>query len=405
MKTFFRFVFCTIIVASVLSLFIIGISVNNSIRFIRSLTGDEKNYTVKSGFQPVGDVHESYVYSAFYDNRDAPVIRIVAILRDHLTPDVFKCVSHTVAEQHVFYPAVLEYIPEPRWGYKYRSGIITCKLSNSPQKSEIISVVSSSTLETEPMKNLSNYLHVQKHTILQRNFTRCVPSFYDFHDKMALIQMMETDRMFGMEMFIMYDFRESTVNDVLRFYQRNGVVKLQQWNLPINTSDIHYYGQLAHVHDCLYRNMHQSKYVLFADVDEVVVSPVFKTWHGITDKYFQNKNCAAASFTSAFFPTFFNSTTKNFTGRNDAMKYSMTYFLKTTHAKVLPKQGARSKVLVKPEFVSFMEIHKAAKFYNKAYHECLVSTNEALLHHYRTKYSIDMRTPYAEDNTMHTLSE
>ncbi|KAK6172857.1 hypothetical protein SNE40_016431 [Patella caerulea] len=384
------------------------ISVKNFMRFIppkkntRSSTGDQKNSTEKSWFQPVGDVNESYVYSAFYDNRDTPVIRIIAILRDDLTPGVFRCVSHRKAEQRVFYPTVLEYIPEPKWGYKYRSGMIICKLANSSNPPEIISVVSSSTLDTEPLGNPSNYLHVQKDTILQRNFTRCTPPLYEFHDKMALIQMMETDLMFGMEMFIMYDFRDSTVDDVFRYYQRNGVLKVQQWNLPIKPSDIYYYGQLAHVHDCLYRNMHQSKYVLFADVDEVVVSPLFKTWHSLTDKNFQNKNCAAASFTSAFFPTFFNSTTKDFTGRRDAMKYSMTYLLKTTHTRLIPN---RSKVLVKPKLVYYMDVHKVAKFYSKAYHKCSVSTKEALLHHYRSKYLLDMRTPYAEENTMHTLSE
>ncbi|KAK6172853.1 hypothetical protein SNE40_016430 [Patella caerulea] len=123
MKTYFRFLMCTI-VASVLSLFIMEISVKNSMHLIpstkntRSSTGDHQNSTETSGFQPVGDANESYVYSAFYDNRDAPVIRIIAILHDHLTPDVFKCVSRIEAEQRVFYPAVLEYIPEPKWGYK-----------------------------------------------------------------------------------------------------------------------------------------------------------------------------------------------------------------------------------------------------------------------------------------------
>ncbi|KAK6172850.1 hypothetical protein SNE40_016427 [Patella caerulea] len=123
MKTYLRLLIYAI-VASVLSVFIIEIYVNNSLRFIRlknntrSSTGDEKKSTAEFGFQPVGDVHESYVYSAFYDNRDAPVIRIIAILHDHLAQDVFKCVSHIEAEHRVLYPAVLEYIPEPKWGYK-----------------------------------------------------------------------------------------------------------------------------------------------------------------------------------------------------------------------------------------------------------------------------------------------
>ncbi|KAK6175653.1 hypothetical protein SNE40_014061 [Patella caerulea] len=70
-----------------------------------------------TGFQPVGDLNMTYVYSAYYDDRSLPVIRIVALVRNHSPLDSFICVSQTESKNLTIHEAQLEYIPEPHWGY------------------------------------------------------------------------------------------------------------------------------------------------------------------------------------------------------------------------------------------------------------------------------------------------
>ncbi|KAK6175656.1 hypothetical protein SNE40_014064 [Patella caerulea] len=289
--------------------------------------------------------------------------------------------------------------------FRYQSAMIICKLSNSSENTETVSVVEKSVLRANKTLTPTNYLNVTKNNNIKRNFTRCIPVLYDFHDKMALIQMLETDILFGMEHFIIYynnDHNQSTVDDVLEFYQRKGVLELIKWDLPVKTKDIHYHGQIANMHDCLYRSMHRSTYVLFADVDEVVISPVFKSWGGLTNNCLK-LNCAALQFQNAFFPVVFKSTNKNFSGMVDAVKYNMTFFLKTTHTKI-HSHGDRSKLLVKPESIYFLFIHSVVKYYSKESQTCKVKHKDAMLHHYRKKLAIDMKTPYLENTIIHSLS-
>ncbi|KAK6175184.1 hypothetical protein SNE40_013699 [Patella caerulea] len=378
-------------------------------------------------FQPVGDLNKTYLYSAYYDNRSSPMIRIIAIVRNYSPLDTFICVSQTETKNLTIHETQLEFIPEPRsWGYAYQSAMIICKLTNSTQNTETVSVIEKSALRTNITLRPLNYMNVTKNK-LKQNFSRCIPVLHDFHDKMALIQMLETDILLGMEHFIMYynDDYPSTVGGVLEFYQSKGFLELHHWNLPINTGDIHYYGQIANMHDCLYRLMHRSKYVLFADIDEVVISPVFKSWLDLTNNLLK-PNCASLQFPNVFFPIAFKSTNKKFSGMTDALKYNMTFFLKTTQTKV-HSIGDRSKQLVKPESIYFLNIHSVLtyyckesqtrpdsvyilyiypvlKYFNMDPQTCNVNHKDAMLHHYRNNVTSDMNKPYVENTIMHTLS-
>lgn len=42
------------------------------------------------------------------------------------------------------------------------------------------------------------------------------------------------------------------------------------WQPSEHGGDIHYYGQLTTLNDCVYRHMYQSRYVLLNDIDELI---------------------------------------------------------------------------------------------------------------------------------------
>lgn len=43
------------------------------------------------------------------------------------------------------------------------------------------------------------------------------------------------------------------------------------WDAALHKGDLHYYGQLVTLNECIYRQMYQSKYVLLNDIDEIIM--------------------------------------------------------------------------------------------------------------------------------------
>jgi len=99
-----------------------------------------------------------------------------------------------------------------------------------------------------------------------------------------LIETVELNLMFGAQRVVIYDMLSSPdVQLVLDSYRRDGVVETVPWNsLPLTSWDeakplgdqamqVHYFAQVAALNDCLYRNLRRSTFILFADVDEIVV--------------------------------------------------------------------------------------------------------------------------------------
>ncbi|TRZ02204.1 hypothetical protein DNTS_030434 [Danionella cerebrum] len=43
------------------------------------------------------------------------------------------------------------------------------------------------------------------------------------------------------------------------------------WNFQEHGGDLHYYGQLVTLNECIYRHMYQSKYLLLNDIDEIIM--------------------------------------------------------------------------------------------------------------------------------------
>lgn len=67
------------------------------------------------------------------------------------------------------------------------------------------------------------------------------------------------------------------------FFISSGLVEVIPWTVSrfVNVSrgwqpeqspgDLHYFGQIAALNDCLYRYMYQSRYVALQDIDELIL--------------------------------------------------------------------------------------------------------------------------------------
>lgn len=122
------------------------------------------------------------------------------------------------------------------------------------------------------------------------NFTVCVtPLNLHFNNYDQLVEIIEVNRIFGAERFVFYNYTTGfNVDRYLHSYEADGIVGVVPWKIPVVvdiwppdpgvTPEIHYFGQIAALNDCLYRNMLRSRFIVFTDLDEVIVPRVDDTW-------------------------------------------------------------------------------------------------------------------------------
>lgn len=70
---------------------------------------------------------------------------------------------------------------------------------------------------------------------------------------------------------------------LLQIYSKEGFVEMVPWPIDqhLNPSpgwlfsqsggDVHYFGQLTTLNECIYRSMDRSRYVLLNDIDEIIM--------------------------------------------------------------------------------------------------------------------------------------
>ena len=96
------------------------------------------------------------------------------------------------------------------------------------------------------------------------------------------VSFIEMNRILGAELFTLYisDIDPQTQSFLRKTYGGpNGILDMIQWTKELKEKEpIHYYGEILAIHDCLYRNMHRVKYLMFVDLDEVIVPRRYFNW-------------------------------------------------------------------------------------------------------------------------------
>lgn len=221
------------------------------------------------------------------------------------------------------------------------------------------------------------------------NFTVCVtPLNFNYSKAYELVEMIEMNKLLGASHFVFYSYSiNKNVHQVLEYYQDKGV-ELVPWNLPMNVDtwpkknipvEIHYFGQLGALNDCLYRNRYKSPYVVFQDLDEFIIPRKVSNWTTLFSTLPKNKG--SYMFRNTFFRKDWPDTDKNFTGKDEAKKYKIITLLKQwRESKIFPRKH-RSKYIVVPKNVEALGIHSVNRF--RAGGEHFVEPDVALMHHYR----------------------
>ncbi|XP_029316645.1 uncharacterized protein LOC115027447 [Cottoperca gobio] len=120
---------------------------------------------------------------------------------------------------------------------------------------------------------------------LQFNFTVCISTLFgDYNNVLQFAQTLEMYRLLGVDRVVIYNTScGPELNSLLHSYSQEGFVEMVPW--PIDRflkpsrgwlfsqsgGDMHYFGQLTTLNECVYRSMARSRYVLLNDMDEIIM--------------------------------------------------------------------------------------------------------------------------------------
>lgn len=262
----------------------------------------QKHKGFDARWQPVnGTRHKFYVYSAYYDARTRPVIRVIGATKTKRSDKVW-CRLHygQSIEQKVsksgngnengedqeeeempplLVPGGVTIIRE-NWNLKYSACFVLCSLP-MPVKyvPQSVSIVNSDDFEAAMASNQLPVLnHVEGTGTSPVNSTDigvCVkPMHFHYNKTLELIEFIELNKILGVTKFTLYnDTVSPEVNCALEYYktEEKSVVVLP-WRLNIDSqTEIRTEGLFAALNDCLYRNMNDFRYLMLIDFDEFIV--------------------------------------------------------------------------------------------------------------------------------------
>uniref|UniRef100_A0A4W4FRC9 Glycosyltransferase family 92 protein n=1 Tax=Electrophorus electricus TaxID=8005 RepID=A0A4W4FRC9_ELEEL len=222
-----------------------------------------------------------FIVSAYRDHREGRFIRVISIInRDHLTTPLFCtfcCAQETVqaTEAQVMFHSLY-------FGFTYAAAYVICPDQPSCNATHV---------KVIPYLQGGNpdlpYLPVQNKNIRDQSFpfdiTVCFSNVLGSvnNNVLQLIQSIELYKLLGVQkMFIYNNSCSPEVEKVLQYYQKEHTLDIISW--PIDQyiqsgtdwsfkGEVHNSGQLAVMNDCIYRNMDQARYVLLADLQQIIV--------------------------------------------------------------------------------------------------------------------------------------
>uniref|UniRef100_A0A667X3X2 Glycosyltransferase family 92 protein n=1 Tax=Myripristis murdjan TaxID=586833 RepID=A0A667X3X2_9TELE len=114
------------------------------------------------------------------------------------------------------------------------------------------------------------------------------------HITFQLVQSMEMLQLLGVSRVVIYKTScDADTQRLLDYYTDKGFIEVIPWSMSdhLNVSkswrpekapgDLHYYGQIPALNDCVYRYMYQSRYVALHDVDELILPQSVDRWNDL----------------------------------------------------------------------------------------------------------------------------
>ncbi|XP_053355963.1 uncharacterized protein LOC128527554 [Clarias gariepinus] len=261
--------------------------------------------------------HKSYMVGSYIEHRHgAKMIRTIAIvLRSEDTQ--YQCLLCCNGKSESV-PATCE-IHSDHFGFEYGMADITCRLPVTCTKPTHVTITSRQVKENGSSQDAHTFQHVRNQEIPEKfpyEFAVCISVMFDYNNVLELVQAMEMFKILGVQKVAIYKTScDSNVQKVLDYYVKQKFVELIPWNLSpyinasrgwlksVSSGELHYFGQIPALNDCVYRYMYQSRYVSLQDLDELILPMNVKTWTELLPELERKyKNIGAFEFENNYFP-------------------------------------------------------------------------------------------------------
>ncbi len=228
-----------------------------------------------------------------------------------------------------------------------------------------------------------NKVHIQNylHSTISRNITVCVMSALYGHNKNVsnIIQFIEINKYFGAEYFTFYNSTGAgtDVDNILKYYEGLGMIEIIQLPIKNLMYNLHYYGQQFILQDCIYHNVHKSKYIAVIDIDEMIIPHAYRNWHDMIRNIDKTGQKCGMVFRNVFF--YGNA---KYSSNNTTFDSGILALDWLQRDKVPWSIKLKTKVIYSSKYVNVIAVHNVLR--------CLggtqihtVDPHIALLHHYR----------------------
>lgn len=339
------------------------------------------------------DGNTAYVFSAYLDDEATSTVTIIgAAVRGgslSLTCQLWYKLGQGLTELQET-PVASELHPENH-GRKYSVAVFKCSLPRNDIPQYVSLVVRSC---STPLNLLRIHTNTYKpNATYERNFTVCVtPLNFRYGRAYELVEWLELNVILGAEKFMFYNHSSArNVARVLDLYSRRGLVNVIQWRLPMGVDtfpktdepvDIHYFGQLAALNDCLMRNKRISEYIVTLDLDEFIIPHSNKSFSW-TDILLEIQKPHCAVFRNVFFRKEWTRGNLTFPTIKLAEKYKLVTLLKTEHDGNIWTANQRSKYMVQTNAADLLGVHYVPRMKSGYARSSIAPLEVALLHHYR----------------------
>ncbi|XP_026814092.1 beta-1,4-galactosyltransferase galt-1-like [Rhopalosiphum maidis] len=326
--------------------------------------------------------YKFFMYSAYLDTRiksDGPLVRIIGATKTR-KPDQVWCrlwYANSSKTVSAFVKAIRE-----NWNLKYSAVFILCKLpqdGNYPLSVSIVSHIN------DPITNEILIQMPKPTNQLKTDIEICVKPLHYYYDRaIQLMEFVELNYLLGIGHFTFYKNTVGpNVGCVLDRYIKDNLVSVLPWQLDmVSKEEIRTEGMFAAFNDCLYRNMFQSKYVAFLDIDEIIVPKQNDTLIKLINWLNIYQTPAAYSFRNAFF--YMQWADDDSLPLDQNPFHSNLIVLRKTRRKTkLHPHKQRSKYICDPQRIVEVGNHFIWEFLNPSDGTFYFTPEHAILHHYR----------------------
>lgn len=251
-------------------------------------------------------------------------------------------------------------------------------------------------MTTEMCTEPNNHIVVRQNykNGFKTNFTLCLDGVLKHGTAKSnfLVEWIELNVLLGADHVFMYNFTGSAVLDpYLKYYRRKGLITVLPWDIPIQFREDEHefyhdflivwnYAQRTMIHDCLYRNMFVARHLVYLDLDEFIIPQEADVW-----TWQEMMNRADDGCTDSVVGSYFarNGIFDVSDGYGSGSDLGITTAAHTTMQTRMREAFARTKYILIPEHVLYLNVHVVDAYYNRSFSSCVLPPSIGHVHHYK----------------------